>query len=164
MKRSSTSPALSSPSVTYETASRFFFRYAALVLILTATLKIIGFFETSPRNTTPDVILNFLTARELMIFSAFLEFSVAAILVFRGNVWIRTFALAYFSMCAAIYQVALASMGDIPCNCLGTLGFIGIGDEAPRILARVILASFWMGILFLITGHRLSMKHAGRQR
>lgn len=132
-------------------APGFFFGYAAAVLALTATLKVIGFFATGPEQGRSDVVLDFVTNRELMILAAMLEYLLAAFLIRSRKLWMSACSLGYFLVCATIYQGALAALGNLPCNCLGaTLRFVGLTENSTRVLTRSILGSLWAGLIIVV--------------
>jgi cobalamin synthase len=127
---------------------KVFWHYAACVLILTASLKLLSIFMTPPGHSRPDVIISFLTNRELMILSALVEYLVAGTLLFSGDRRISCFALFYFTACASIYQAALLSLGGLPCNCLGAVvELVGLGADVSKLITWGILASLWIGIV-----------------
>ncbi len=119
----------------------------AAILILTALLKLLHFLQMPISNARPDVVVNFISNRELLLLSALFEVSVAAYLLKSIDAWRSALAILYFSLCATIYHLGLLVQGDLPCPCLGVVSD-WMGHGVTTFVSRIILLVFWgLGVL-----------------
>jgi hypothetical protein len=95
-------------------------RVAALILFLTALLKVASALSGVAYLATPDPVLPFLTVRQVLLLSAQVEFVVAALLAAYPRSWYARHSL--LSLCATfvVYRAGRYALHvRPPCPCLG---------------------------------------------
>ena len=93
------------------------------VLLLTGALKFLDVIKDSPYLQEGDVLLPFLTNKELMLMAGSLEIVVAMYVWISNSLQRRSFALLWFVITISVYKWGRTYMhATVPCSCLGVLG------------------------------------------
>ena len=130
---------------------RTFVRLGAIVLILTATAKLLSASGTAHILDLPDPLLGLENRQELWLVAA-LELSVAGLLCSRALRPIKCLAAAWLGGSFLLYRVALALLKPgARCKCLGTLAErLHLDDRTAGVILTSIAAFLLVGGLWLL--------------
>jgi NADH:ubiquinone oxidoreductase subunit K len=132
------------------------FRGVSLILWTTGLLKLLSAFASAGILSQKDPLLAFLTVRELLLSSAFIEIVVAIILWRERHASIKPLVTIWIASMFSIYRLGLwliAYKGS--CPCLGTIGdWIPIPHKLlDHFLLSTILFMYTIGIIFVDYGY-----------
>lgn len=129
-------------------------RGIGLVLILTALLKLLLFFQTPLSKVQADPGMVFLTMREVLLLSSIFEIGVAYFLLRSVDPTYAGWLILYFCACASMYQISLVFQTEEKvCSCLGVATNL-LGHGTATWLARAILVIFWTSGFILLRSSR----------
>jgi len=101
---------------------RLLSRFAAIILLITAVLKLCESTQHNFYFQEPDSVMQFLTNRQLLFVAAGLEIIVAIYIWFTASLKKRSFALLWFCSIVALYKIGrYYTRAFYPCSCLGIL-------------------------------------------
>lgn len=168
----STSPWWALLSETPHKLVLIFSRLVAVVLLITAVLKLSAVAAAIPELDRPDPVFAFLTTRQSLLLAAGIEAAVALTLLRWGGNLRALGLIVWLGMTMAAYRGAAWLSGWTgPCHCLG--GRYGLAYIIPvhlqDALAKVLLVwmvvgavilSFWAGLIRRVSSTVASSFHA----
>jgi hypothetical protein len=94
-----------------------------VILFITGILKFLDVTKSDPYFEAGDILLPFLTNKQLMLIAGSVEIGVAIYLWMADSLQRRSVALLWFVITVAAYKLGHGYMHDaLPCSCLGILG------------------------------------------
>lgn len=130
-------------------------RLVAVILLATAALKAISFVSLPPVIPRLDLVLGFVTQRELLLLAIIFELGVALCLLRSRDLQRSALLVLYFATVASLYHLGLLLQGDPPCRCLGVASnWLGDSSKTGTWISRGLLATFWAGSLYVLVCRR----------
>ncbi len=128
--------------------------YVSLVLLCSASLKMISALKQNSFVISHDPLLSFLSKRELWLLVAVIECATLLVLAKARSMATKLIAIGWLSGTFATYRFSLWLIGyGGPCACFGELpDWIGVGQHFGNMVSLVILLTTLTGscALFLI--------------
>ena len=130
---------------------RLFSYCAAVILIVTASAKLLSASGTARVLALPDALLT-LTNRTVLVLAGSSELLLACYLIFGRKSWLKTPLVAWLATNFLIYRLGLLWMGvHKPCGCLGTItDALSIPPATVDLLMKIVLAYLLAGSYGLI--------------
>ncbi len=120
---------------------RVFYGSAAVILIVTASAKLVSATGKARALALPDPML-MLTHREVLVLAGSIELLLAGYLLFGRRSWLKAPLVAWLATNFLIYRLGLWWMGvHKPCGCLGTItDALSIPPTTVDLLMKIVLA------------------------
>jgi hypothetical protein len=115
-----------------------FIYFASLILIGTATVKILSLqlaHHAINPFASPNQVFSFISQGYFLLSAAFLEYALALIILFTGNITVNYLLVGWFSALCFAYRFAVTTYGVKSCACMGvwTGSFQAVSDRASTI-------------------------------
>jgi hypothetical protein len=125
---------------------RFFIYSAVILLLVSASAKLISSGGTAKILARPDVLLP-LSNQHLFWFVGGIELAVAFICIASKRNWLNAIIISWLATCFWLYKLGLLWVGYTkPCSCLGTMTeSIGISPDTADIIAKCIAGYLLLG-------------------
>lgn len=125
---------------------KFFNLSSAVILLLTGTFKVLGWFGSVRILDEFDPVTG-VSFRSLFLMVGIVELGVATIcVIWRARV-VSSFLIGWLALNFLLYRIGLWSLDwHRPCDCLGSLKkYLNLSPETADIASRFILAYFLIG-------------------
>lgn len=129
-------------SLSMKTFTCYTKRAVITVLLITALLKIIYFFNIAATPVKSDPVLGMITNREFLLIASFFEIFISFLLLKENNDKYNGIIILYFCVFASIYQTGLYLNGNVACPCLG-VATDWLGSGLTPIVSRMLLLLLW---------------------
>jgi hypothetical protein len=122
-------------------ARRAFVVSAAVVLVLTAAVKLLGATRNAPYLTLPDPLFQLVSSRTMILLAAVVELTVAGLLILRKVDRLKLWLLVWLSSLFLSYRAGLLLVGFSGlCPCLGgPLDWFGVKPTMADAVAKGII-------------------------
>ena len=149
----SSSPASAEHTYFVKSLLRVFYGSAVVILIVTASAKLVSATGKARALALPDPLL-MLTHREVLVLAGSIELLLAGYLLFGRRSWLKAPLVAWLATNFLIYRLGLMWMGvHKPCSCLGTItDALSIAPATIDLLMKIVLAyllASGYGLLFI---------------
>lgn len=137
---------------------RFFVLSAAILLFVTAAVKVISGLGSAPVLETSDPLFR-VRYRILFLFIGVLEFGIAIFCFYGKRIALRVGLVAWIATSFLVYRASMSWVGyKRPCPCLGSLtGMLHITSQVADLAMKLILA-------YLLVGSYLALFWLWQQR
>jgi hypothetical protein len=130
---------------------RSFFYSSMLALIVAATAKIISAFQPLRILNSPDPVLGFITRRQMLLLSGYLEIVIVVSMSWRASIAFSAAALAWLTSLFLGYRICLHFLAPTePCSCLGSLSaWMHMSDAGLQVVTNglflyLLIGSYWI--------------------
>ena len=134
-------------------AQFLFLGLSGLILLLTASAKLVSVGQTLKILLLPDPVFPFLTTRELLQGAAVLELATVSAVILSSNNTLKLAAIAWLSSLFLLYRLGLLLV-HAPlsyCPCLGSVGgAVVLSDHALSKITFITAAFLWVGASALL--------------
>ena len=142
----SSSPASAEHTYFVKSLLRVFYGSAVVILIVTASAKLVSATGKARALALPDPLL-MLTHREVLVLAGSIELLLAGYLLFGRRSWLKAPLVAWLATNFLIYRLGVAWIGvHKPCGCLGTItDALSIPPATIDLLMKIVLAYLLAG-------------------
>ena len=136
---------------------KVFIGSSAIILFVTAGIKLFAVFSNVPYMTLNDPIFQFLNNRSMMLLAAFTELILGVFLLLRCSGFVKLWSLVWLALLFLSYRFGLWLIGfSSPCPCLGgAMNWLGMKPASADTVAKWIIGYFLVfGLVFLMVEWR----------